>query len=137
MILFARYLGWLHATPEKQSESRLADMTRWQIPPQYPPLERAGYLADMLGELGWCEYSGGYPAPLSWGELSAWQSLTGTELDTWEAELLRQASGEYLRWQSKREQVDAPYEPENDSEDYLDAMNRKIQQVFGATSRRD
>lgn len=75
--------------------SRLAKYQKDGITPRMPPLS-VGYLVDYLWEIGPTMAAGMGEAPITHGELLAWQENTGIELESWEARLLRRLSIEYL-----------------------------------------
>ena len=64
--------------------------------PPMPPLEDAGHLVDYLLEVGPAMPTGQGGVPVSFGELQAWQQLTGRELLAWECETLRRLSRDYV-----------------------------------------
>jgi hypothetical protein len=107
LILYARQLAWLHATPKpppesKRTEGEVATISRYEqmendgIPIQMPPNPAPTIAARWL-EIGTTEAAGMGAGPLSWGTIKAWQDVTGIALDRWEARLLRKLSQAYLR----------------------------------------
>lgn len=61
-----------------------------------PPLCKYGdLLAEWFMSVGPTMQSGMGHVPVSWAEIEAWKTLTGNDIDPWEAETLREASIQY------------------------------------------
>lgn len=84
--------------------------------PEMPPLDDGGYLVGYLLEIGPVQASGMGQGPISHESILAWQTLTGIELQPWEARALRRLSGEYLSEQHRAEKlgVEPPWKPEGE-----------------------
>jgi hypothetical protein len=65
------------------------------VTPAMPPNPAPQIIARLI-EIGLTGSNGMGPVPLSWSELLAWQQITGVELPSWEARLLRQLSLAYI-----------------------------------------
>lgn len=72
-----------------------------------PPLS-AGYLIGHLWEIGPTLSAGGYPGPITHGELRAWQANTGITLQPWELRFMHRLSLEYLAESLAAEKPDRP-----------------------------
>jgi hypothetical protein len=94
-VTYARQLGWLHATPEKASKSRMSEYTDSNIEPPLPDVEGAFYLVKALLALGLSESNGMGSVPVSWGNIKAWADATQTDLSPFELETLFQMSKNY------------------------------------------
>lgn len=94
-MLYARQLAWLRSTPEKQEKSRIEQYLQHQIEPYLPDLDEAQYLANYLEEIGACHSNGMGLEPLRWTDIKAWCELSGTDLDYWECQLIRDMSYAY------------------------------------------
>lgn len=68
----------------------------------------APHLVAYLFEAGPLQPGGMAEAPLSHGELQAWQQNSGIVLQPWEARLLRRLSGSYLSAMSEARAPSAP-----------------------------
>lgn len=73
----------------------MEQLKRDKIVPQMPP-NPAPHIFDWLIEVGLTEAAGMGAAPISSGELAAWQANTCVQLAPWEARLIRQLSKAYL-----------------------------------------
>lgn len=74
-----------------------------EVEPRYPKVEFE-YLVGWLDDLGWCETNGMGVQGVSWNSLFSWNSLTGADLDPWEAETLHQASLSYaIMWNEAKD----------------------------------
>lgn len=84
--------------------------------PPLPPLEGGEYLLGYLFEIGPALAGGLGPAPLTHGELRAWQDNTGIALMPWEARLLRRLSLEYVAASQAATERNAPppWRPDDD-----------------------
>lgn len=69
--------------------AKMAHLGRVPVGPEVPP--QAAHLLDWFGELSTGRTSNGFgPNPLTWSDITAWASLTGTDLRPWEVRLLKQ-----------------------------------------------
>lgn len=106
----------------------LADGAR----PPLPPLWRGEHLLGYLWEAGPVMGGGMEAAPLTFGELAAWQRAAGIELQPWEATLLRRLSREYAAEAAVAGAADrpAPYTtaPTIDRDD----LSRRLSREFRA-----
>lgn len=102
------------------------------MPPQFPPVGDDYDLVEAWREAGLSLSSGGYPAPLTWGEIDAWQRRTGSALGAWECSVIHAMSRAYVNNLHAGTDPDAPcpYEPEQPSEEYAAAMRQKIKSIF-------
>lgn len=76
--------------------------------PDMPPLRSAEYLLGYLWEMGPTVAAGMGVGPITFGEMLAWQQLTGVRLAAWEARFVRRLSLEYLSESNKATKIDAP-----------------------------
>lgn len=96
-------LAWLHAVPRRKGaaqdaepQTRLQEMTERGLTPEFPDLGPERYLVDYLLEIGPTLPTGMGAAPLTHGEIAAWQGNVGVRLQPWEARALRALSIEYV-----------------------------------------
>lgn len=73
-----------------------------------PPLEFGRYLVDYLFEIGPTLIAGMGSAPITHGEIAAWQCNTGIALTSWEARVVKRLSIEYLNQSHKAQKRDCP-----------------------------
>jgi hypothetical protein len=71
-----------------------------------PPLDEAEYLVEHLWEVGPTMAAGAGAGPVTFQEMTAWQEMTGVDLEPWEARILRQLSLDYLSESHKAESPD-------------------------------
>jgi hypothetical protein len=83
------------------------ELKRDGITPQMPS-NPAPHIIARLIEIGITEAKGMGPAPLSWGEIAAWQFDTGVPLAPWESRLLRQLSVAYIAEGRRAEAENCP-----------------------------
>lgn len=76
------------------------------ITPLMPSPGAAGYIAEYLWDVGPTQIAGMCEGPVSHQEIAAWQSNTGVELQTWEVQLLRRLSVDYV---SESRAAEDPY----------------------------
>ena len=93
--------GYLHATPEKYKDTRLA-MYGGEAVGIEAEIEGA-YLLDALFTVGPSEWQGGEERPISWAELAAYAKATGDVQEPWELRAIMAMSRAYIR--GKREGV--------------------------------
>lgn len=73
-----------------------------------PPIEAGDYLIGYLQELGYTRSSGMGPCPLDYSEVKAWQEVTHTPLNHWEALAIRRLSSEFVGALHSAEDPNAP-----------------------------
>jgi hypothetical protein len=95
----------------------------WQ--PDMPSVEGSEYLLAYLYEIGPCMYSGMGEAPLTHGEIEAWQRNTGTRLTPWEARTLRTLSLAHIGATQEATDIDCKC-PWEESEDVKAIPNRRV-----------
>lgn len=88
--------------------------------PDMPDRGDAGYVVDLLWEVGPTMSGGMGEGPLTHGELYAYQQNTGIQLSEWEATTLRRLSLEYMNESHRATKRDCPAPWQ--SEEYEDAM---------------
>lgn len=66
------------------------------------------YLIDFFLDAGPEMHGGMAPAPLTHGELWAWQQNTGNDLEPWETTMLRRLSAEWITMKDRAESRDCP-----------------------------
>jgi hypothetical protein len=88
----------VHAEQRKAGPgmTRLARYRKDGVAPQMPPPGAAGYLADILWEIGPTLALGMGEGPVTQSEIRAWQHNMDVQLQPWEVQLLRRLSQEYL-----------------------------------------
>lgn len=113
--LYVRQLAWLHAAPEPENKAVDAKTVLPRIE-QYqaagkvvslPPVS-APHLAQYLMEIGPFVSTGMGEAPIGWRDIEAWQNLTGTDLEPWEARIVYSLSRAYISQSSKSRKDDCP-----------------------------
>jgi hypothetical protein len=112
-------MAWLAATPKPPAGStrakkglganvtRAEQMKQDGTTPEMPP-NPFPHIINRLIEIGLTEAAGMGLAPLSWTTLANWSALTGVELSSWEARLLRHLSMEYLAESRRAEEETCP-----------------------------
>jgi hypothetical protein len=91
-----RQLAWLHAVPEGSKKSRLASYTDDDSTfLQFPELDGAGYLVNLLQEAGLIMSNGMGVVPLTWQEIESWLRVTELRLSVWEKLIIREMSEAY------------------------------------------
>lgn len=112
-------MAWLNATPKpvegtKRAKaglgakiSRLDKLRQDSAPVPLPP-NPAPHIIDRLVEIGLTEAAGMGSGPISWQAIHAWQAMTGTAIEPWEARLLRKLSVEYLAESRRAESENCP-----------------------------
>lgn len=89
----------------------------------------AEYLIDYLFEIGPTMAGGMGEAPLSHGELAAWQANVGIDLQPWEVRFLRNLSIEYLSQAQKSDKPDCP--PPYGTAERRALVGKKLDELFG------
>lgn len=112
-------------------------MTERGLTPDLPELGPERYLVDYLLEIGPTMPTGMGVAPLSHGEIAAWQSNVGICLQPWEARALRMLSIEYVG--TRAEAADPACPPPYLSTGNVDrrrAVSRAIGEAFGRRAKK-
>jgi hypothetical protein len=123
LIVFVRHSAWLNTAPDhpdkdkgKKHKSRRATLEKKYGKPLAMPECGAQYIAAYLFDIGPTLHGEMGEYPLTHGELHAWMSNTGIELNVWESQTLRRMSVEYLSAQQAATSTtalppwrDAPY----------------------------
>lgn len=113
-------MAWLAATPKPDPRSRrgkvaepetpisrLDRMQRLGIDPPMPP-NPAPHIIARLIEIGLTEAAGMGIVPIGWQTIDAWCRRTGSDLDPWEARMLRRLSVEYVAENRRAESENCP-----------------------------
>lgn len=96
-MLNVRHRAWLACTPEKENQSRYEKYSSIDSPlAELPPVDYAAYLIDYLMEVGPVMSGAMGPTPITFGEIHAWASVTGTIINAWDARMLRYLSRCYV-----------------------------------------
>jgi hypothetical protein len=95
--------------------------------PEMPDTGVAGYLISYLFEVGPTMAGGMGAGPLTHGEILAWQEITGTRINTWEARTLRRLSLEYLSESCKatKRNCPPPWKPDGQNVISLPALDTR------------
>lgn len=121
-------LAWLHAAVRGKkgdlSPPRV-EVYRGRLPEAGP----LGYLLEYLREIGPAAISGGVPRPVSWQEIDAWRKLTGTRLESVEAQIIRELSAAYARQYVKSENIECP-PPWVDTKADKAAVSERVKRLF-------
>jgi hypothetical protein len=126
-----RFSAWLNAPLEK-AKTRRIDSYLGRMPDIGPFDDVVGYLFE-IGPIG---YGATGMVPLSWQDIAAWQSVTGIELDAFEAEAIMQLSCAYASMSEKasKDTCPAPWvDPETIDRDML---SNRIERIFTAMQNR-
>jgi hypothetical protein len=95
---------------EKPKVSRLQkmrdDLGNDEFNPPMPPVQ-APHLLEYFYEVGPAIPNGMGCAPISFAEIEKWQSVTGIEVQSWEARILRRLSVEYCNESHIAQKIDA------------------------------
>jgi hypothetical protein len=120
LSLYVRHSAWLSATPERPEGNKSTAPLQSRVQalrdarkdddyePEMPPLDRCGYLVRYLFEIGPVLQGAAGPVQLTNQEIAAWQELTATRLQPWEARFLRKLSREYANESHLGERRDRP-----------------------------
>lgn len=92
--------------------------------------EYGGHLIEALFEAGPMGASALGPQVLSWQELLAWSTATGTKLTRWEFLTLRRMSSEYVKWLDKAKDPKCRPPVEGDPEEAQDKLARDLDRAF-------
>lgn len=110
-------MAWLAAVPNAANDKRsrytqLIDSGVEEVP--MPEIGNAGYLVELLNEVGIVETNGMGMIPISWSEIDSWLSISGRSLSTWEALTIRELSSAYATEfaQASSPNKEAPWEAE-------------------------
>jgi hypothetical protein len=87
---------WLEGVSQQTYET-----LRDQYLPDLPPLACGEYLVGYLMDVGPTGSGAMGPTPLTYHEIAAWQTVTGTPLQPFEAQWLRRLSSEWIGEQQK------------------------------------
>jgi len=107
LILYARQLGWFHATPTAQNphkkisnqekpRSRLEKIIDNGGTPLMPDIGDGSYLVEYWNDLGLFMEGQMGPVALSAQEIQSWQSGAQLSLNAWEFRVVMQMSRAYL-----------------------------------------
>jgi hypothetical protein len=127
------------ARPTKEKAvTRIEKMQTDGLEPDLPPLHAGQHLIDYLMQAGPLAYGGMGPAPLSHGEIQAWQLNTGIELNAWEANTLRTLSRDYVAQLQVSSAADepAPYVAISLQDERRTAVSQRVGSIFGGLARR-
>ena len=108
LILYVRFVAWLNTAPqvdsraEKQTrlEKLRADRKEPEYHPELPDMP-VSHWVSYLWDVGPSLPTGNGPAPITYGELVAWQQTSGVTLSPWDAQMVRRLSIEYINEQSR------------------------------------
>lgn len=104
-----------------------------------PPLPEvsAGHLLSAFLEMGPAMSSGMGGAPITFGEIDAWQRCTGIPFAPWEVRAIRVASHEYLGFLRTAEDPDcpAPWQDDEATDAVMDAAANRMRRSLRAMSR--
>jgi hypothetical protein len=95
------------ATPLSRLQKMRADLKDESFFPVMPFVD-AEHIIGYLFEIGPSVSGGMSQAPITHGEIAAWQANIGVELQPWEARFLRSLSIEYIGQSVKSEKPDCP-----------------------------
>lgn len=137
--MWARHLGWLHATPKGAKKSRgetykEADENHFRL--EMPDIEEhygAGYIPPLLLEAGLMSSNGMGPISLSWQEIDSWLRTCERSLSVWERTVIKQMSDEYVRERLLAEEPNrpAPFTPAPEDIDREQVSNK----IYSVLSR--
>lgn len=101
MTNYVRKLAWLSAKPDGSKKTRREQFTELNenhSSLSLPDLSEshAGYIIVLLHECGLMSSNGMGPCPLSWTEIHNWLSVTKRDLPTFEINLIKHLSNEYV-----------------------------------------
>ena len=139
--MYARHLAWLNATPEGSKKSRREEYTEGGEGSPFlllPNVEEAEYLVRYWHEAGTVSQGGMGIAPLSWQEIRAWRLENELSLATYEINLIRQMSVEYVGEYHSASAKDrpAPYQEFKEEEFDRAAVGNKIFNVLSSFKKK-
>ncbi len=74
--------------------------------------------------------------PIGWADMAAWQSLTGIELDAWEARTIRRLSQAFVAQRHESEKPGCPSPCEEPAEAVNDRVTAQFKAMFDALAQR-
>lgn len=89
--VYIRHLAWLNATPDGDKISRFDWFEANGYEAVYPDCD-ADYILTYLQEIGMSLGE----QPLNFSEINAYQNVTGIDLQSWEARIIKRLSVAYL-----------------------------------------
>ena len=108
-------VAWWHATPTQpkgsvgRSKSRMQTMLDIGREIELPNLPHdVAFIVEMLFEAGPVSVSGDGSIPLTWHDLTVWQTALGVSLPLWQLRLMRRLSLEYLSQNRSAVDPDTP-----------------------------
>lgn len=112
MIIYAQYLGWLHAAPklkatDTENQTRYKKFNDEGQEIEYPPCQ-LNYMVDYLFSAGLSISGINGDSPLTHQEILAWRKNMQIDICPWEANTLREMSRHYLAQMIKSDKYDAP-----------------------------
>ena len=110
MILYVRQLAFFDTVPEKKKQTRREALGENKLP-DLPSVEYLSYLIEYLSELGFFSHGSMGAIPLTWSDIWAWQTLTGTNLSCRDSLTIRKLSTHYVaeRTRAKDRNALPPY----------------------------
>ena len=125
-------MAWLSTAPEKDAKDKSEPKSRMKVmrerdePVSFPP-NPAPHLTDWWLEIGPAGDGG-----IGWQDMTAWERLTGIELEPWEARTIRQMSIAYCnqRHDARKADCAAPY-----SVDAPEVVQERVSGQFAAMFR--
>jgi hypothetical protein len=142
--LWARQLAWLNTAPEHKGDgpkppTRLKGMEKRDEAINWPP-NPAPYLSEWFLEIGPTIAGSMGEAPIGWQDIAAWQTITGIELEPWEARTIRRLSQVFIsqRHESEKPDCPAPYIGDRDEIAALRGnVANKVKSMFGNLKRKE
>ena len=122
-------LAWLHA-PQYTNKGKPLKPRLEGYRGKLPEAGPLGYLLEYLKEIGPAAINGGLPQPVSWQEIDAWQRLTGTCLDSFEAQIIRELSGVYVQMYVKSQKPECPPPWTDAAADSKAAISERVKNLF-------
>jgi len=93
-------------------------------------------LVEWLYDVGPLTYNGMGAAPVGWQDILAWQSVTGLELEPYEAEAIITLSSAYVDQHHRSKEANCPCPWVDPTQINRDAVANKIKEQFRAFSER-
>lgn len=103
-----------------------------------PDVEHADHLIGYLFEVGPTMPAGMGAGPVSFLEIDAWSTLTGTPLSSWESLALREMSCAYVAMQERAKDRNCPNPWRSapaDPQDVADEMDRQFARMESVAAR--